>query len=104
MVRQHCICGGDRPDSPDLYCLIIASRSKLASIRGPGKGSDSVRVTSIRRNASAGCGVPDLYRHIDMSRCHIPDLYSFVKTGRRDTLPIRRPGNSIYSVVMTTIG
>src|SRR5213080_4541418 len=90
MVRQHRVCCGNIPYPPDLHCLIITGRSEMASIRGPGEGSNCVRVTTKGPEASACSSIPDLHR--------------LVIAGRSDALPIRRPYDGVYRIVMTTIG
>ena len=104
----------------------------MASIRGPGEGSNCVRVTTKGPEASACISIPDLHglvktggsnvlpirrprhgRHhvrvpsivqVEMPGCYIPDLHRLIIAGRSDALPIRRPYDGVYRIVMTTIG
>src|SRR5260370_29551402 len=76
-------------DTPNRHGLVIAGRSDVLAIGGPGHRRDPVGGSSIVS--------------VKMSCCGIPDLHGLVIAGRSDVLAIGGVGDSRHAVVMATI-
>src|SRR6266496_3445768 len=79
-----------RESLPDLHSLIIARRSDVLAIRGPGRTNHAVGMTRV------GLHVP--------GRESLPDLHGSITARGSDVLAVRGPGRTIHEAGMTPVG
>src|SRR6266516_4683340 len=75
---------------PDLHSLIIARRSDVLAVRGPG-------------HTKHGFGMTPVGLHMPGSES-LPDLHSFIPARRSDVLAVRGPGHTKHGFGMTPVG